>query len=119
MDGYLRRCKPLATRVTSCVSARCCPPARQAELLQVAAERETGAPASARGGAGDAASSEAPGPSEAERAAVMARLRSICSDLDGARREQMQRDVSRSRTGAPPHALSRPMNMRIDNAMMR
>ncbi|KAG2453979.1 hypothetical protein HYH02_001025 [Chlamydomonas schloesseri] len=72
------------------------------EMLQHVTAREAAAPGpsgSGRpGGAGAAADSN--GPSEAERAMLMEKLRGICRDLDGGRREQMKRDVFK-----PSHIL--------------
>ncbi|GLI70620.1 hypothetical protein VaNZ11_015553 [Volvox africanus] len=73
---------------------------QEGELLQHAAEREAAAAAgpgpssssgNARPGGGDVDCNGGPG--AAEKAELMARLRTICRDLDGKRREQMRQDV--------------------------
>ncbi|KXZ46089.1 hypothetical protein GPECTOR_47g365 [Gonium pectorale] len=73
---------------------------QEAELLQHAAAREA---AAAAAGPGPSSSAGRPGPSagsggldgpdDVAKAALLARLRDICRDLDGNRKEQMRRDV--------------------------
>lgn len=72
----------------------------QLDLLQHAVAREQAAAAQGPGGREQQrqAGQEADGaPDEAAKAELMQRLRAICRDLDGAKREQIKRDVSGAR----------------------
>ncbi|GIL89640.1 hypothetical protein Vretifemale_17440 [Volvox reticuliferus] len=79
----------------------------QADILQHAAAREATAAAAGPGPSSSSGNVRAggdvdreEGPGEAEKADLMARLRAICQDLGGNRREQMRQDVFK-----PSHIL--------------
>ncbi|GIL89639.1 hypothetical protein Vretimale_1823 [Volvox reticuliferus] len=80
---------------------------QEADILQHAAAREATAAAAGPGPSSSSGNVRAggdvdreEGPGEAEKADLMARLRAICQDLGGNRREQMRQDVFK-----PSHIL--------------